>query len=439
MAFDIRDVLGNVSKTNPGQEQIIYIAIDKLDPDPSNFYTLDGIEELADNISLIGLQQPLRIRPGKDGHFIVVSGHRRRAAILLISHGDTENAHMFDGGVPCILDEDECSPAMRELRLIYANSATRVMTPAEVSKQAERIEAILYQLSEEGVEFKGRMRDHVAKACAVSKSKIARLHAIRNNLVPELLEEFDANRINESVAYRISQEKPKVQKDLVTRIGLPSVRYLDINAAERRIAEVKNPTPAQKPQFDGNRYLREGREYLEKLQQEDDTFFELLCRKKNEFLQELGAVNTRQEGIERLKKTFRYRGGNSYDVDSQGSGKGLQLRKRIGDEQIQRTWTDVYDMLCTIALNDAAIRLDEEENRPKKAVSEQNTGPKWSTGEPEEIGDYVVVYGISKEETESTSSMKIMRWNGLDFVNAKSNVAQLEGMNIYRWLRLPEA
>ncbi len=132
MAFDIRDVLGTVSKSDPGQEQIVYIALDKLDGDPSNFYTLEGIEELADNISLIGLQQPLRIRPGKDGHFIVVSGHRRRAACLLISHGDTENAHMFDKGVPCIIDNDECSPAMRELRLIYANSSTRVMTPAEV-------------------------------------------------------------------------------------------------------------------------------------------------------------------------------------------------------------------------------------------------------------------------------------------------------------------
>ena len=51
MAFDIRDVLGTVSKSDPGQEQIIYIALDKLDPDPSNFYTLDGIEDLKKDIS----------------------------------------------------------------------------------------------------------------------------------------------------------------------------------------------------------------------------------------------------------------------------------------------------------------------------------------------------------------------------------------------------
>ena len=30
-------------------------------------------------------------------------------------------------------------------------------------------------------------------------------------------------------------------------------------------------------------------------------------------------------------------------------------------------------------------------------------------------------------------------WNGLDFVNKQSHVAQLEGMNIYRWVKLPEA
>jgi hypothetical protein len=31
-----------------------------------------------------------------------------------------------------------------------------------------------------------------------------------------------------------------------------------------------------------------------------------------------------------------------------------------------------------------------------------------------------------------------MWWDGFDFVNKKSRVAQLEGMNIYRWIRLPE-
>lgn len=444
MAFDIMDVLGTVSKADPGQEQIVYIALDKLDGDPSNFYTLDGIEELADNISLIGLQQPLRIRPGTDGHFIVVSGHRRRAACMLISHGDTENAHMFDKGVPCIIDNDECSPAMRELRLIYANSATRVMTPAEISKQAERIETILYQLSEEGVEFRGRMRDHVAKACAVSKSKIARLHAIRNNLVPGLLEEFDAGRLNESVAYRMSQEKPEVQMELHKKAGI-SVRGYDINATERAIEQIKNPRPAAAAaSHDFQKEWEEDRQRIRDiLEEEDEDFFWALAQIKDMFFNDLNCLNSRQEGIEKLKKIFgiEHRGGmrgwGSFDCTPKGLTVGLKSRPN----RISRSWTEVYDLLCTLALTESSERvMDQHRTKKPETVSEQNTNSAastgWSTGEPEEPGEYVVVYGVSKTETESTRSVRTMRWDGEDWINPKTGVMNIDGMNVYRWMKM---
>lgn len=41
-----------------GREQIEYIDIDLLDGDPRNFYALPNIAELAENILLVGLQQP---------------------------------------------------------------------------------------------------------------------------------------------------------------------------------------------------------------------------------------------------------------------------------------------------------------------------------------------------------------------------------------------
>ena len=77
--FNIGDYLktDNVSKLDT--EQIVRIDLDRIDPDPANFYSLDGIDELAGNIELIGLQQPLRVRPEGD-RFVVISGHRRRAA-----------------------------------------------------------------------------------------------------------------------------------------------------------------------------------------------------------------------------------------------------------------------------------------------------------------------------------------------------------------------
>ena len=437
MAFDITSVLKGVSGPDTGKEQIEYIPVDQIDPDPNNFYSLDGLDELAGNIELIGLQQPLRVRPGEDGRFIVVSGHRRRAAILMIRDGG--NA-MFRDGVPCIVDRGEESPAMRELRLIYANASTRVMGPAEISKQAERTEALLYQLKEEGVvEFPGRMRDHVAEACRISKTKLARLHAIRHNLVPELLEEFDAGHLNESVAYRMSQEHRLVQQELYEKAGI-SIRGYDINATERAITQLKEaprPAPSAASNEFQEKWEADRQRIRDIVEREDDAFFEMLSIIKGSFFRCLGALNSRQEGIEMLKKKNRNAGGGGYDglCDWNGSGRGLTLQETDDSKPITRSWTEVYDMLCTMALNDAA---DDALRRPKSVSGSGHNPAGWSTGEPKAEGDYVVVYGRPKKEDQRSSSMKIMWWDGLGFVNKQSHVAQLEGMNIYRWVKLPE-
>ena len=49
-----------------GREQIQYIDLDLLDADEANFYSIQGIKELAANIELCGLQQPLRVRPAEN-------------------------------------------------------------------------------------------------------------------------------------------------------------------------------------------------------------------------------------------------------------------------------------------------------------------------------------------------------------------------------------
>lgn len=212
MAFDISSVLKSVPNLDTGEEQIEYIDLDLIDPDPDNFYSLEGLDDLAANIELIGLQQPLRVRAGENGRVIVVSGHRRRAACMMLRDGGNEKFRR----VACIREQGEVSAAMQELRLIYANASTRTMGPAEISKQAERVEMLLYQLKEEGVEFPGRMRDHVAQACKVSKTKLARLHAIRNKMAPDLLKAyFDKGLIAESVAYELSKYEHSTQRWIV--------------------------------------------------------------------------------------------------------------------------------------------------------------------------------------------------------------------------------
>lgn len=215
--FDLAAVLGDVSKldtgiTPDGREQIEYIDIALIDPDPNNFYELTSISELAASIELLGIQQPLRVRDEADkpGRVMIVSGHRRRAALeLLVKEGKDKFT-----SVPCIREANAGSAALQELRLIYANSDTRRLSSAEISKQAERVEALLYQLKEEGMEFPGRMRDHVAEACKVSKSKLARLKVIRDGLIENYRTLYEKNEIKENTAYTLAHLPHDMQERL---------------------------------------------------------------------------------------------------------------------------------------------------------------------------------------------------------------------------------
>lgn len=196
-----------VSNPDTGREQIEYIDVDLLDKDQNNFYQLSDLDALADNIATVGLQQPIRVRDGENGHVVIVSGHRRTAAIRkLVEEGRTD---LRD--VPCIRERGEASPALQELRLIYANSSTRDLSSAEISRQAEKVRELLYQLQEEGHEFPGRMRDHVAEACKISKSKLARLEKIQKGLASCYRDAWEAGTLPEDTADALSSLPEYVQ------------------------------------------------------------------------------------------------------------------------------------------------------------------------------------------------------------------------------------
>ena len=201
MSFDLSSLLKDVPNLDTDREQIEYIPLELINEDPNNFYQLSEIPTLADNIALCGLQQPIRLRQKEDGRYIIVSGHRRRAALeMLVADGYEKWKE-----APCIVERDEVSPALQQLRLIYANANTRKMSSAEVSEQAEQVERLLYQLKEEGYDFPGRMRDHVAEAVSVSKSKLARLRVIRNNLAACWADAWKNAALSESQAYALAQ------------------------------------------------------------------------------------------------------------------------------------------------------------------------------------------------------------------------------------------
>lgn len=233
--FDIADVFGSmpaVPESGTGREQIEYIDAGRISGDPNNFYSLDGIQELAANIELIGLQQPIRVRPDPDdeGGYIIVSGHRRFTALAELRKTDREKWQM----VPCIVEQHEEHPAMRELRLIYANADTRKLSNADLDRQAQRVEHLLYELKESGHEFPGRMRDYVAQACNVSKTKLSNLKVIREGLASCWKKPYEDGTIKEATALVLARMKPGLQMkvfDAAKKNG--GIRYFYESDAKR--------------------------------------------------------------------------------------------------------------------------------------------------------------------------------------------------------------
>jgi ParB family chromosome partitioning protein len=209
----LAEALGKVSES--GTEQLINIPYEKLVKDAENGYSMTGLDDLARNIEIVGLLQPLRVFPIKssDGHYKIVSGHRRHDAIgMLIENGSKR----FEAGVPCVVEDGQTSQALRELKLLLANADNRKLTPADEAQQVERISDCLRKLEDEGFEFPGRHREWVAKLSGLSRTKIATIEAIKNNLIPELLEYYKKNELTQSAANEL-QKLPKSAQEAIAK------------------------------------------------------------------------------------------------------------------------------------------------------------------------------------------------------------------------------
>lgn len=237
--FDLGKYLADAGvklDTEKEREQIEYISIDLIVPDPNNFYELSGLDDLASNIALCGLQQPLRVRPmpGDESQVIILSGHRRHAALrMLVDEGRDD---LRD--VPCIVEHGEEKPELTQLKLIYANASTRVMTDAEKARQAEQVEKLLYALKESGMEFPGRMRDHVAQVCKISTGKIARLKVIKEKLAPNFLKLWEKGKLKDDVAYELAHMPYYRQQFLFSAKVKNGVTYLNAPWVKRLAADM---------------------------------------------------------------------------------------------------------------------------------------------------------------------------------------------------------
>ena len=170
----------DVSKldTNAKIEQI---ALDLVDPNPENFFTVeDDITDLAESIAVNGLQQPLVVTPADNGRYRVIAGHRRRKALLQLAESNPDKWRT----APCIV-QHPATPEAEMLMLIQTNTESRELNWNERTKAAEKVEAILVKMQkEQGITLPGKMRERVAKIIKTSESQLARAQFIKKHLIP---------------------------------------------------------------------------------------------------------------------------------------------------------------------------------------------------------------------------------------------------------------
>lgn len=215
---------------------------EQLVPSEDNFYKIENIQELADNMRLVGHLDPIII--GKvEGEYRIISGHRRReAAVYNKQHGYSQ----FNS-VKCRVKE--MTQTMFMLTLLSANAFNRKLTDWELIEQARQLKEYLTKAKREGFVIEGKMRDYMADTLGISKTKMAQVDKINNNLCEEGKQALENGNMNFTKAYETSKLPEEKQKEVINnkalnasnvkKIGRESVSDSDTDSKEHQVDDLK--------------------------------------------------------------------------------------------------------------------------------------------------------------------------------------------------------
>lgn len=185
------------------------INISDIYPNGRNFYAMQDIEALAEDIKAVGLLENLTVTycPAAEGgeNYKLLGGERRwRALTLLVQQGYKEFAV-----ATCQIRNAENERA--EMIEIIMCNRQRVKTVWEQIEEERQLKETLQAMKDNGEKLKGydlqngRLRDTVAAILNYSAAKVGQMETISKNLIPELQDALKAERINFSAAYTVAK------------------------------------------------------------------------------------------------------------------------------------------------------------------------------------------------------------------------------------------
>lgn len=209
--FSVKDALNKNSKAGIDESprarfRTKDISIFKMYRNDMNFYSVEQIEELAGDILMYGLKQNLELvyAPCEKGEYRIVAGERRWEALKYLVSKGYKDFELATSKLTTPQDDDE-----EQVEIIIAN-AYRTKTISDMIEEETRLKASLERMKAAGKKIKGydlqsgRLRDVISSMLHMSKTKIAQIEAVNNNLIPEWREELKKERLTFSAAYELS-------------------------------------------------------------------------------------------------------------------------------------------------------------------------------------------------------------------------------------------
>ena len=233
MAFNLADMVAKRPKQiqEENSSDTVYRDVFKLVPSKANFYGVkpEKLQGLKNSILLFGVMQDVLIEE-RDGEDYIISGHcRTMCCRMLVEEGHEEfrkinckytkvkdNARKNLIEESCINgsatreNDDAISKLLERLSVIQANRF-RDKSDWEKMREAMDTEEIIKELKNIAG-LKGKTRDIVRETIGVSGTQMERYHAVQKRLSAEWMAEFEAEKINITVARELADLNEKYQK-----------------------------------------------------------------------------------------------------------------------------------------------------------------------------------------------------------------------------------
>lgn len=213
---DVAAILGGqLAKVSDSDTPVRLIPLNKITRNTLNFYPAlddDAMDALVDSIKANGLLEPLTVVP-QDDFYRLISGHNRFSALLRLQ--------AQAGAVGGYNQEVLCRvlPPMtpeQELTAVIEANRQRIKSDALLAEEAKRLTEAYTKRREAGENLPGRIRDRVAEAMQISKTKLANLNAILNGIkVPGIKERWERDEIPEAAALEIARLPVEAQYRLL--------------------------------------------------------------------------------------------------------------------------------------------------------------------------------------------------------------------------------